>query len=97
MTRFEYLLMRVGDNTRLIAVGAWALAFVGIFAGVWRFRGIWLFYLFCTVVFSVLVLQWAQSMHRRHIREASDKAARQVQAGRTKSSDNSKEDDDDPR
>lgn len=70
MTRFEHLLMRVGDNIRLIAVGAWALAFFGIFAGVWRFRGIWLFYLFCTVVFSVLVLQWAQSMHRRHIREA---------------------------
>ena len=43
MTRFEHLLMRVGDNIRLIAVGAWALAFVGIFAGVWRFRGIWLF------------------------------------------------------
>ena len=35
--------------------------------------------------------------NRRHIREASDKAARQVQAGRTKSSDNAKEDGDDPR
>ena len=96
MTRFEHLLMRVGDNIRLIAVGAWALAFFGIFAGVWRFRGIWLFYLFCTVVFSVLVLQWAQSMHRRHIREASDKAARQVQAGPQAQRD-PKEDGDDPR
>ena len=35
--------------------------------------------------------------NRRHIREASDKAARRVQAGRPKTSDNSKEDGDDPR
>lgn len=35
--------------------------------------------------------------NRRHIREASDKAARRVQAGRPKTSDNSKEDGDGPR
>lgn len=35
--------------------------------------------------------------NRRHIREASDKAARQVQAGHPKRSENAKEDGDDPR
>ncbi|MBY0408772.1 MAG: hypothetical protein K2Q97_01260, partial [Burkholderiaceae bacterium] len=52
------------------AVGIWLLGFLGVFAGAWRLRGVWIFYFFVTIVLLVLVAQWTQSVRRRTIREA---------------------------
>ena len=70
MKRFENLLLRLGDKVTLLAIAIWVLAFAGIFAGAWRLRGVWIFYVFVTVVLIALVRHWAQSVRQNHIREA---------------------------
>lgn len=70
MKRFENLLLRLGDKVTLMAIAIWMLAFAGIFAGAWRLRGVWIFYVFVTVVLIALVRHWAQSVRQNHIREA---------------------------
>ncbi|MBU0830446.1 MAG: hypothetical protein KKB08_13800 [Gammaproteobacteria bacterium] len=69
MKQFENLLLRLGDKVMLLAIGVWVLAFAGIFAGAWRLRGVWIFYVFVTLVLVALVKHWTQSVRRRHIRE----------------------------
>lgn len=70
MKRFENLLMRLGDNVKLLAIGVWLVSIVGVFAGAWRVRGGWIFYLFATIIIVLLVTHWTQSERRRTIREA---------------------------
>ena len=70
MKRFENLLLRLGDKVMPLAMATWVMAFVGIFAGFWRPRGVWAFYLFATVVLIALVRQWTRAVRQRTIREA---------------------------
>ncbi|MDP3227462.1 MAG: hypothetical protein Q8N13_05745 [Acidovorax sp.] len=70
MKRFENLLLRLGDKVMLLAIMFWVLAFAGIFTGAWRLRGVWIFYVFVTVVLIALVRHWTQSVRQNHIREA---------------------------
>lgn len=70
MTRTQQLLLRCSGRAGILAAEVWAIVFVGMFAGLWRMRGIWLFYAFCTVVCVVAIAAWAQSVRERLIREA---------------------------
>ena len=70
MKQFDNLLLRWGDKVTLLAILVWVLAFAGLFAGVWRLRGVWMFYVFVTVVIVALVKHWTQSVRQNYIREA---------------------------
>lgn len=70
MKRSENLLMQLGDKVIPLAIATWVLALVGIFSGMWRLRGVWVFYFFITIVIIALVREWTRSVRRRTIREA---------------------------
>lgn len=64
------LLLRWGGHTGLLATGIWGILIAGIFAGWWQMRVAWIFYIFCTVVFTIIVTTCVNTLRERQIREA---------------------------
>ena len=70
MQRTKRTLLRWGDRTVPVMLGLGAVAFLGVFAGQWRFQENWLFFIFCAVVLTAIVGKWTRSVRERHIRES---------------------------
>ena len=70
-TTTERMVLRWGGKLPMLAVAGWVVAIAGISAGAWRFKGIWMLYLFVTVVVVVVMGQWVRSVREHYIREAA--------------------------
>ncbi len=70
MQRIERTLLRWGDSMAPAMLGLGAAAFLGAFAGKWRWHGSWLWFIFCAVAFTALVGHWSRAVRERCIREA---------------------------
>lgn len=70
MQRVEHALVRWGHKVVQAAIILWVLAFVGVFAGVWKLRWGWLLYVFATVLITVILIRWTTAVRERTIREA---------------------------
>lgn len=70
MQRVEHALVRWGNKVVQAAIILWVLAFIGVFAGVWKLQWIWLVYVFVTVLLTVTLIRWTTAVRERYIREA---------------------------
>ncbi len=70
MQRVEHALVRWGNKVVQAAIILWVLAFIGVFAGVWKLRWGWLLYVFATVLVTVILIRWTTAVRERYIREA---------------------------
>ena len=70
MQRVEHALVRWGNKVVQAAIVLWVLAFIGVFAGVWKLQWIWLLYVFVTVLLTVVLIRWTTAVRERYIREA---------------------------
>lgn len=70
MQRVEHALVRWGNKVVQAAIILWVLAFIGVFAGVWKLQWIWLLYVFATVLVTVILIRWTTAVRERYIREA---------------------------
>lgn len=69
-TTTERMVLRWGSKLPMVAVAGWVVAVAGVPAGAWRLRGVWLLYLFITVVLLAIMGQWVRSVREHYIREA---------------------------
>ena len=70
MQRIERTLLRWGDSMAPAMLGLGAAAFLGVFAGKWRWHGSWLWFIFCALAFTALVGHWSRAVRERCIPEA---------------------------